>query len=305
MKRTADLQISENRYKRISIWDIFKAYQEAQAVGYRYDIKQYYIEHFKGHLFSTHTDTSKKKPLSLCNKKPYNKSFFKYYPNQAPQESDDTVQHELLKEIIRDIDKLVLVYNSQKIVLYIDKNEIEYRFSANGNQYRADIFFEFYKSEPEEYLYKWNGRLYFEIKHKHAVDNKKQTDCQLERIAMVEYSISKYYIKMIEKMCTEEDELRIYNYIKNALCQCIYVKILSNPEPKHYSQLLIAQDEINNLKNTHIKYGEQLESLKKENYELDKSLRNSIEENKKLQEYINQVKSKKLLSFLFKIFRIE
>lgn len=308
MKKFADLKITENgkdKYININIWYIFKSYNEAKKYGYEKDLKEYYKERFKGSLFSTHKDVSKKKPLSLYTAKPYSNSYFKYQQNQPGLANDESVQHELFKDIIQNFRKLVLFFNKEQVILYIKKSEIEYNFNANGNNYRADIYFEFDKSEPAEYLYKWNGKLFFEIKYTHAVNNKKRTDCITEQIPMVEHSISKYYAEMIENMYNEQSMVNTIDYIKKQLNDKIYVKIISDPTPICYNELIKFREKCRLLNENNEVLKNQIEMLKDINKEI-------VQKNNKLELELNQMKSRadkifgnKFLKCLIRIAGIE
>ena len=304
MKKFADLKITEDGqkiYENINIWDIYRSYNDAKEQGYNDTLKQFYQEKFKDCLFSTHKDTLKKQPLSLCIKEPYSNSYFKYKSSQ-PEES---VYHELFKDIIQNLRKLVLCFNEKQIVLYIKKSEIEYNFNANGFSYRTDIYFEFEKSVPEEYLYKWNGKLYFEIKYSSEVKKEKRTNCIIEQVPMVEHSISKSFIEKIDNISDEKSMTETVEYIRRQLEQKIYVKIISDPTPICYSELIKYKEKCALLNKNNEVFENQIEMLNTINREI--SLKNDESELK-----LNQVKLKldniyknKLLRHLIRIVGIK
>lgn len=78
IKMYADLKISENEYKSISVWDIINSYNDAKEQEYEGEFKDYYNENYKNLLFSTHKDINKKEEMHLCIREPYACSYFKY-----------------------------------------------------------------------------------------------------------------------------------------------------------------------------------------------------------------------------------
>lgn len=300
MKKFADFKLSDGQYKRISIWDIYNDYKKYKyELNYLYDIKQFYKDFYKGNLFSTHFKSENKKRLSLCIFDNYKDSFFRYCKNDSFQYcSQESAPHELFKDIISAYDKLTLKNNNQIIVLYISESDIEHEFIANGNRYYADIYFKFYKSEPEEYLYKWNGELCFEIKYSHAVDSKKRVDCYREGIAVFEHTISKAYADRIKDIDSKHTEELVVDEITRMLETAIYGKLISDPEIVGYTKIRNLQNKINELE---YRYNAQQQSIKnlEEMRDFFKKEKNTLLTFKK------SVESKKLLKFLLKLYRIK
>lgn len=261
MKLFADYKI-EKGYKRISIWNIYNGYKAYISLNEKIELKEYYKKFYKNRIFSTHRN--RKIPMTLVVRHPYGKSFFKYLRNKNPKGELESVSHSTYKEIVNEMRILNLVVHKQKIKLYVSYSDIEYYFNANGNDYYADIFIYFNKSEPEEYYYKWGGKLCFEIKHTHPVEKKKAYDCYKEGIAIFEHPISEKL--MINGNTNSEEELiNQKNFIAKELSEEIYGDLISNPSTEEYVM-------IQKLKSENIALKTENESLRKYNTNLIKKI---------------------------------
>ncbi len=306
MKKRADLLLPNGQYKRIDIWYVDKHYkQQVLNNNYEYDIKQFYKDFYKGKLYSTHFNVKHKKNLSLNIKDKYYKSYFKYYPGQSSHSIEETVPHELFKDIIGNMSQLTLRSNHRDIILFISESDIEHKFKANGNTYYADIFFKFYKSIPEEYFYKWNGELCFEIKHTHAVEAKKHRDCYKEGIAIFEHSISSNYVNMISRIINEQSENAVVSLITNALKEYIYGEFISDPESEEFKMINRLNNEISFLNKEKIENQKTIRDLDDKINILEDEKTKLIFENAELISFKKNVKSKKTLNFLLKLYRIK
>lgn len=234
MKLFADYKI-EDGYKNINIWYIYNAYKAyIKEEGY-IKFEDYYKKFFKGRLYSTHRIN--KIPMTLTIKHPYGRSFFKYCGNLNDKGSLESITHSTYKEIIKDLYILNLVINNKQIKLYVSYSDIEYDFTANGNNYSADVYICFYKSVPEEYLYRWNGKLLLEIQYTHAVEKEKVKDCYSEGFPVFEHTISEK-LKMNEYTSSEKDLINQKSFIKEKLSEKIYGKLLSDPELEDYYSMI-------------------------------------------------------------------
>lgn len=232
MKLFADYKI-ENGYKRINIWNIYNSYKKyVKEKGY-IDFKEYYNKYYKNRLFSTHGANSIKMSMTLVHMHPYGKSYFKYLGDLNEKGQFESISHSTYKDIISEMSTLNLVINEKIIKLYVSSSKIEWFFSANGNNYIADVFIKFYKSEPERYYKKWNGQLCFEIKNTHSVDKKKIKDCYIAGIPIFEHTISKK-LMMDGHTESEYEILSQTRFIFDKLSEKIYGKLLSDPDNEIY-----------------------------------------------------------------------
>lgn len=292
MKLFADYEI-ENGYKRISIWNIYNGYVAYIANEKRIDFKEYYIKFFKNRIYSTHKVN--KIPMTLVVKHPYGRSFFRYSGRTNGNGSLESISHSTYKDILNEMGTLNLVINSQQISLDVSYSDIEYFFKANGNDYYADVFIFFKKSFPEEYYYKWGGKLCIEINHTHAVEKRKIDDCYKQGIAVFEHSISKK-LQMNENVQTEEELLHQKNFITKKLSEKIYGRLISNPSTEEYIMLQKLKSENETLKAEN-------KSLQEHNAYLEEKLNTEGEEVKNLlllKEGINQHRILRILVRLFK-----
>lgn len=267
MKLFADYKI-ENGYKKINIWYIYNSYNSYIKEEKYIKFEDYYNKFFKNRLFSTHT--SNKIKMTLVKRHPYGKSFFKYCGNINDNGTSESITHSVYKEIIKEFYILNLIVNDKQIKLYVSYSDIEYDFTANGNNYTADIYICFYKSVPEDYLYKWKGKLLFEIRYTHAVEEDKAKDCYFEGIPVFEHTVSDK-LKMNEYLVSEEELINQKNFIKEKLSEKIYGKLLSDPKSEDYYDMI--------------------KDLQKENYELKSNNKYLFKSNKILSDRIMELEN--------------
>lgn len=308
MKLFADYKI-HNGYKNINIWDIYNGYKSYKNDNYNIDFKEYYKKFYKNRLFSTHK--SMKMAMSLVIKHPYGRSFFRYLANVNDEGRLESVSHSTYKDIVQGISILNLVIGKQEIKLYVSNNDIEVGFSANGNYYQADVFIYFYKSEPEEYFYKWKGKLCFEIKNTHAVDKRKIDDCYAEGIPIFEHTISKK-LMISDNTSSEEELLNQRCYITEKLTEKIYGKLLSDPQSEEYKlieKLMKENDELHDRNNQLENYNTLLMDLNRKQSlrieELENENKKLEYNNKSLLNYQNTIENKKILKLVLKIFGVK
>lgn len=303
MKLFADYKV-ENGYINISIWDIYNGYK-AYNMNHNIKFEEYYNKFYKGRLYSTHKATKEK--MSLVKKTPYGNSFFRYLSKINDKGCPETISHSTYKDIIKGMDVLNLVAYGQEIKLFVSYSDIEVAFSANGNNYFADVFVYFKKSIPVEYYYKWNGKLCFEIRHTHAVEKSKVSDCYVEGIPIFEHTISKKLL-MDEKTSSEEVLLNQKKFITDILSDKIYGKILSDPTWEKYKvieKLKKENDRLINENNELKNYNAVLMNINKSQSVRIVELENENRNVSELINYKNTIENKKLLKFLLKIFGIK
>ena len=331
MKLFADYKIDgDSGYKNINIWDIYNGYNNYVSKEGKIDFKEYYNRFYKNRLFSTHKST--KMAMTLITRKPYGKSYFRYLANINSKGKFESINHSIYKEIIKELDVLNLKVDKQNIKLYVSNSDIEVGFTANGNNYYADVLINFYKSEPEVYYHKWNGKLCFEINYSHPVDDKKVNDCFLEGIAIFEHTISPK-LTINEYTSSEDDLISQKNFILEKLSEVIYGKLLSDPIAYSYTGAYNLTEENKNLKIKNVelsnlnklllnindkqsteivKLQNQNRSLKNDNVllmsENDKQSSKIVDlqrENKMLADFNESINHKKILKFVLKIFGIK
>lgn len=302
MKIQADYKVGENEYKRINIWNIYNDYKEKKNNGYPYDIHQFYKDYYKGNLYST--NRKNKVRLSLYIAKPFAKSYFKYYPNTRIDWNEESLSHELFKDIISDFTILKLkTYNNDLIKLYISRSEIEYKFYANDNCYYADIYFWFYKSEPANYILKWQGQLCFEIFHTHKTEQKKVKDCLLNNIAVFEHTISPAFL--IENCYSEKTLLKKEENIILSLSSEIYGEILSDPASNEYKEIVRIYQKLEQLQYENKQIINTVDYYKNTVEELNKKLDKEINEKVELEKFKKSIENNKFFAFVIKLFRIK
>ena len=306
MNRAAYFKLPDGSFKKIRIWDIFDEYDYYKNhLGYPDDEKKFYQKFYKGKLYSLHKNPINRKRFVLCIKKQRERSFFRYYKNEAPLNPQETVAHTLFKEIISEFNVLVLQYYRDVVTLHITESDIEHKISANGNVYYADIYFKFYKSEPEEFFYKWNGELCFEIKHTHAVGNKKSQDCYNEGIAIFEHTISKTFLEMVESIDDSRSEKAVIDTITDKLKTGIYGEWVSNPSSERYIMIKDLQGEVQSLNNKLFEQQEKTDYYKGSYYDEKKAKELALKDCTELSAFKQNVQSKKLLRFLLRLYRIK
>lgn len=306
MKLFADYEI-DNGYKRISIWNIYYGYKAYIANEKPIDFKKYYEKFYKKRIFSTHSTV--KMPMTLVLKHPYGKSFFRYVGNINTKGELESISHSIYKDIFNEMDILHLVVNKQQITLNVSYSDIEYYFKANGNDYYADVFIFFNKSIPEEYYYKWGGKLCIEIKHTHAVEKSKIYDCYKQGIAIFEHSISEKLL-MNENIQSEEELLKRKDFITKKLSQKIYGKLISNPCTEDYQMLQTLKIENTNLKteNENLRkcnssLSKQVDELKKNIEQLKMDEENLQHEHSNILQLKENINNHKLLKILLSFFK--
>lgn len=301
MKLFADYKI-ESGFKNINIWYIYNSYKAYITEEGKIDFKQYYKKYFKKRIFSTHK--SNKIPMSLVVNHPYGKSFFRYLGNTNNNGEFESVSHSVYKEILKEMDILNLVVNERKIKLYVSFSDMEYYFYVNNNDRYADVFIRFEKSEPEEYFYKWNGRLCIEIKHTHAVDKSKIIDFYKEGIPIFEHTISKK-LMISDNISSEEELLNQKSFIAKKLSEKIYGKLISDPSAEEFNLILKLQKENDALLSKNTKLENENIILKQENTNLENEIIRLKQDNDFLLHYKNLLESKKILKFIIKFFKIK
>lgn len=305
LKIFADYQLAENDYKRISRWDINDSYKNyISTTNQNITIQKYYQITYKNKLYSTHRDFNRKQPLALTIKDPFYNSFFKYVGGSRHSSSEESISHELYKEIIANLKILNLKINKQMIKLYITKSEIEYKFTANSNTYFADVFFWFNKSEPEEYTIKWGGIICFEIKYTHATEKQKILDCQLSNIPIFEHSISKK-LRVDGDIKNKEEEIEAQNFIRNYMEKEIFGKLLSDPETEVYKQIKNLKREKIELNNTITSNQSIISNLNREIDNLKATNNKLKNENQKMCNILKRINQHSILKLLLKLFKIE
>ena len=73
----------------------------------------------------------------------------------------ESLTHQGNKEALATVDKLIIMFNDEKVKLFIKGVEVEKEIVCNGTTYEIDLFFELEKTEPTVYYDQWNGKLWF------------------------------------------------------------------------------------------------------------------------------------------------
>ncbi len=301
MKLFADYKI-EDGYKNINIWYIYNSYKAYIKSEGNISFEKYYDKFFKHRLFSTHRVN--KIQMMLVKKYPYGNSFFRYYGNINDKGKSESITHSTYKDIIKELYILNLLVNGKLIKLYVSYSDIEYNFIANSNNYYSDVFIRFYKSDPEEYLYKWNGKLCIEINYTHPSGKEKARDYYVEGMALFEHNVSRKLL-MDEHTDSEDKIINQKEFIKEKLSDKIYGKLLSDPKSKEYIMIEKLKKENMELQNKNNELERKNLLLLRENNLQSTKIVEMKQKTLKLEEYKEKIEKHKFINLIIKLFGIK
>ena len=101
----------------------------------------------------------------------------------------ESFTHQGNKDVFLAMKEFDIIFNNQKVRLYIDYAESEKMISCNNSKYEIDIYYKLNKTIPAEYYERWNGELFVELFHTCEVKYKQAEDFSIEGNALFEYKI--------------------------------------------------------------------------------------------------------------------
>lgn len=139
------------------------------------------------------------------------------------------------------------------------ESNLEFRFNTDNGIFQVDIFVEFEKSHPTNYLDKWMGVLAIEIYDSHKTGKEKSLVLEKHGIPVIEVKIPDY-LDLSEIYENERLLEKKLGEIRRMYENKIYGKLLSDPESEYYKlkkQNKILLNEISNIKQKLSMYNEE------------------------------------------------
>lgn len=139
----------------------------------------------------------------------------------------ESLTHQGNKEALATVDELIVMFNDEKVKLFIKSVEVEKEIVCNGTTYEIDLFFEIERTEPVEYHEQLNGKLWVEVFHTCKVDSKQAEDFAIANEPLFEYKVPDYY-NFVNNISLEGYEKRkqfiAEKYSKNGIYGCLICK---------------------------------------------------------------------------------
>ena len=139
----------------------------------------------------------------------------------------ESLTHQGNKEALATVDELIIMFNDEKVKLFIKRVEVEKEIVCNGTTYEIDLFFELEKTEPTVYYDQWNGKLWFEVFHTCKVDSKQAEDFAIANETLFEYKVPNFF-NFVNNISLEGYEKRklfiAEKYRKNGVYGCLISK---------------------------------------------------------------------------------
>ncbi|MED1943938.1 MULTISPECIES: hypothetical protein [Brevibacillus] len=213
---------NRNRADLVSAWEI-------------YNLKKKNPKEYKGRTYySTHYNQEDIREMIHVNGRGNKQNpFFQYKNATEDHDGGEGITHQYVKEIIGDLKVLNFMINNKPIVIHATESKLEYRFDTNNGTFQVDIFVEFEKSYPIDYLDKWLGVLAIEIYDTHKTGEEKSLALEKHGIPVIEVKIPDSFdlsgIYENERLLDKKlgDIKRMYE-------NKIYGKLLSDPESEYY-----------------------------------------------------------------------
>jgi hypothetical protein len=136
----------------------------------------------------------------------------------------ESLTHQGNKEALATVDELVVMFNDEKVKLFIKGVEVEKEIVCNGTTYEIDLFFELERTEPVEYFEQLNGKLWVEVFHTCKVDSKQAEDFAIANEPLFEYKVPDSY-NFVDNISLQGYEKRkkfiAEKYRKNGIYGCL------------------------------------------------------------------------------------
>jgi len=101
----------------------------------------------------------------------------------------ESFTHQGNKDVFLVMKEFDIVFNNQRVRLYIDTAELEKTVWCNNSRYEIDVYYKLSGTDPAEYFERWNGELYVELFHTCEVEYIQAEDFAIEGKALFEYRI--------------------------------------------------------------------------------------------------------------------
>ncbi|ETT77250.1 hypothetical protein C173_05401 [Paenibacillus sp. FSL R7-277] len=280
-----------------------------------YHFKKSNPKEYKGRTYySTHYNQENIREMIHVNGRGNKVNPFFQYKNADPEDPDggEGITHQYVKEIIAEIKVLNFVINNKPIIIHVRESNLEFRFNTDNGIFQVDIFVEFEKSHPTNYLDKWMGVLAIEIYDSHKTGREKSSALEKHGIPVVEVKIPDYLdlSKIYENERLLEKKL---GEIRRMYENKIYGQLLSDPESEYYKlkkQNNILLNEISNTKQKLSMYSEENSLLQSKCSKLSERIISTQEERNNLrtqleyaQRKIKELEQKKQENWWKKIFK--
>lgn len=255
--------------------------------------------------FSTHPP-GKRRPVKHVMK---GKWFFAYIDGRdriSDVDGGESLHHILFKEVLCSLKHVTLsLYKPttgkpqkwHEARIQITHAETEKAIPRpNGAPYYADVYIEFDAKGPLGL--KWEGRLYLEIRHKHAVEAEKQIELRELGVPVVEVEIPDIFtLKFDEEDTSDEREAAYRRFVKHTLESergFLMGTVLSDPNSKAFLEQLVGEQKrkIQELELSTARLAEKLTSTESRLEEASASLTSELQKSQSAHEKIGKVASR-------------
>lgn len=202
--------------------------------------------------FSTHPP-GKRRPVKHVMK---GKWFFAYIEGGdriSDVHGGESLHHILFKEALRSLEHVTLSLHKPTTGKPQKWHEAQIRIThaetekaiprPDGTPYYADVYLEFDAKGPLSL--KWEGKLYLEIRHKHAVEAGKQIELRELDVPVIEVEIPEIFsLKFDEEDTNDEQEEAYRRFVKRTLESekgFLMGTVLSDPSSKAFLEHLVGQ----------------------------------------------------------------
>ncbi len=298
MKRFADILVN-GIYVRTNIWEVCRGEKQEP---HKWENIRFWSTHRKNKI-----------EMFPVRKKP--NSFFKYKnSNEAKSHEghDVTLTHEVVQDIVANLKEITFKVNNKGgrvYKIFVSDWEIEELITTPNGNYYVDILFKFNKSEPENLVLQWNGKVAVEIHVTNAVKPTKVKDLLEYGIPILEHTVSKKLYIDESRELSEEDIIKKKQFLSIYYEKEIYVNLLEDYYSKEYiameipklqKQVALQKEDNAQLRSNLQKYIEYANRLKNENTSLNGQLSSTNNE-------LNKIKVQNELfkkSFWYKLYKV-
>lgn len=244
-------------------------------------------------FYSTHRKKERKRKMHLVEGK--NSLFFRYNSKENSSNSGSSVPefltHELIKEVIADLDVLNFRIGNNDVRLYVIESEIEYTISHPEGSYILDLFVRFNKSEPEIFFAKWNGIVGIEIRVTNETSFKKKYHLKDLNIPVIEVGISDKFRINDEINLSEDSIEEKRDFFTKRLSEVIFGKVIIDSVSFSFlnDQIIKLKDNNKKLRSERENDISKIYKLKNEVSKLKDEISNIVMKNKELQNLNDEI----------------